>query len=87
MNQQRFETGYAAYQAGDWASAASLLGDAKAPGEVNGRIDHLRGNALMKLGRYDDAAQAYAEALPARHKYCRLCLYRKAFSTGHRLYR
>ncbi|MBR3315967.1 MAG: tetratricopeptide repeat protein [Atopobiaceae bacterium] len=63
MNQQRFETGYAAYQAGDWASAASLLGDAKAPGEVNGRIDHLRGNALMKLGRYDDAAQAYAEAL------------------------
>ncbi len=63
MNQQRFETGYAAYQAGDWVSAASLLGDAKAPGEVNGRIDHLRGNALMKLGRYDDAAQAYAEAL------------------------
>ncbi len=63
MNQQKFETGYAAYQTGNWASAASLLADAKAPGEINGRIDHLRGNALMKLGRYDDAAQAYGEAL------------------------
>ena len=66
MNQQRFEMGYSAYQAGNWAGAASLLAEAKAPGEINGRIDHLRGNALMKLARYDEAAQAYADALEDR---------------------
>ena len=63
MNQQLFESGYAAYQAGDWANAASLLGQAKDAGELSGRVDHLRGNALMQTNRYDEAAQAYAEAL------------------------
>ncbi|MBR3318684.1 MAG: tetratricopeptide repeat protein [Atopobiaceae bacterium] len=63
MNQQKFEQGYAAYQMGDWARAAALLAEAKGPGEVSGRIDHLLGNALMKLGRYDEAARAYGNAL------------------------
>lgn len=63
MNQQKFDNGYAAYQMGDWARAASLLAEAKGPGEVSGRIDHLLGNALMKLGRYDEAARAYGNAL------------------------
>lgn len=63
MNQQTFDSAYAAYQVGDWANAASLFEQSKAPGEVAARIDHLRGNALMKLGRYSDAADAYAGAL------------------------
>ncbi len=63
MNQQLFESGYAAYQAGDWANAVSLLGQAKEGGEPCGRVDHLRGNALMQTNRYDEAAAAYAEAL------------------------
>lgn len=63
MNQQLFEAGVAAYQSGDWANAAAQLTQALSEGEVNGRVNHLRGNAFMKLGRYDDAAQAYAAAL------------------------
>lgn len=63
MNQQTFEAGVSAYQNGDWAGAASYLASALGEGEVNGRASHLRGNALMKLGRFDDAADAYREAL------------------------
>ncbi len=63
MNQQLFETGYAAYQSGDWAAAASAFAQAKDAGETLGKLDHLRGNALMKLGRYDEAAEAYGDAL------------------------
>ncbi len=40
-----------------------MLARAKAPGEVNGAVDHLRGNSLMRLGLYNDAAQAYGDAL------------------------
>ena len=63
MNQQLFETGYAAYQSGDWAAAASAFSQAKDAGEQIGKLDHLRGNALMKLGRYEEAAEAYGQAL------------------------
>lgn len=63
MDQQVFEAGKLAYQQGDWATAAAQLQAAKTPGEVNGGIDHLLGNALMKLGRYPEAATAYEQAL------------------------
>ncbi|WP_322155752.1 tetratricopeptide repeat protein [Paratractidigestivibacter sp.] len=63
MDQQAFESGKAAYQSGDLISAISLLSDAKGADELNGSIDHLIGNAYMKLGRYDSAADAYASAL------------------------
>ena len=39
------------------------LEQAKQPGEVSGRIDHLLGNCLMKLGNYEQAAIAYGDAL------------------------
>lgn len=63
MNQQAFESGKRAYQESDWLRAVSLLDGAKQPGEVSGEVDHLRGNAYMKLGQYDAAAQAYESAL------------------------
>lgn len=63
MNTQAFETAKAAYQRGDFAGAASVLLSVKAPGEVCGEADHLRGNALMKLGSYAEAANAYGDAL------------------------
>ena len=63
MNTQAFDMAKAAYQRGDWAGAASALAGAKAAGEVSGEIDHLLGNSLMKLGRYAEAADAYAGAL------------------------
>ena len=63
MNQQAFDAGKAAYQSGDWMGAVNMLSQAKAAGEVNGESDHLLGNAYMKLGRYDLAADAYASAL------------------------
>nr|WP_306792828.1 tetratricopeptide repeat protein [Collinsella urealyticum] len=58
MNQAR-----AAYRAGDFAGAAQMFSAAKEPGEQAGEADHLRGNSLMRLGRFDEAARAYGEAL------------------------
>lgn len=63
MNQQAFEAGRDAYRQGDLASAVRWLEQAKMPGEVSGRIDHLLGNCLMKLGNYDQAAIAYSDAM------------------------
>ena len=63
MNQQAFESGKRAYQGADWLTAVSYLGQAKRPGEISGEVDHLLGNAYMNLGRYDQAASAYASAL------------------------
>ncbi|WP_425429830.1 tetratricopeptide repeat protein [Collinsella vaginalis] len=53
----------AAYRTGDYAGAIHLFTAAKDPGEVSGEADHLRGNALMRLGRVQEAAQAYGDAL------------------------
>lgn len=63
MDTQAFNIAKAAYQAGDWNTAALGLAAAKAPGELNGEADHLRGNALMKLGNFTEAAEAYGLAL------------------------
>lgn len=63
MNQQAYESGKQAYQQGDWLRALTLLDDAKDSGEAFGEIDHLRGNAYMKLGQFDLAAAAYEGAL------------------------
>ncbi len=63
MDQQAYEAGKKAYQEGDWAQAAERLAGALGPGEHDGGADHLLGNALMKLGMYNDAARAYADAL------------------------
>ena len=63
MNQEKFEAGKAAYQQGDILSAAQLLAEAKDPGEVSGAVDHMLGNCMMRLNRFDDAARDYAAAL------------------------
>ncbi len=63
MNQQAFDAGRDAYRQGDLVSAVRWLEQAKMPGEVSGRIDHLLGNCLMKLGNFDQAAIAYGDAL------------------------
>ena len=63
MNSQLIQQGRAAYRAGDFSAAAQMLGAAKTPNEIMGEADHLRGNALMHLGMYAEAAEAYAAAL------------------------
>ncbi len=63
MNSQLIQQGRAAYRAGDYSAAAQMLGAAKTPSEIIGEADHLRGNALMHLGMYAEAAEAYAAAL------------------------
>lgn len=63
MNTQAFELAKTAYKSGDWAGAVSALAGVKGAGEVCGEADHLRGNALMKLGMFPEAAEAYGEAL------------------------
>ncbi|MDM8301300.1 tetratricopeptide repeat protein [Collinsella tanakaei] len=63
MNAQYFDRARSAYRAGDYSAAAQMFLAAKDPGELAGEADHLRGNSLMKLGLFSDAAQAYADAL------------------------
>ncbi|MDO4436742.1 MAG: tetratricopeptide repeat protein [Coriobacteriaceae bacterium] len=63
MNNQALEQARTAYRAGDYAAAAQLFSAAKDPSETYGEVDHLRGNSLMRLGRYADAAAAYEAAL------------------------
>lgn len=63
MNNQLLDQARGAYRAGDFVTAAQLFSAAKESNEPNGEIDHLRGNALMRIGRYAEAAQAYASAL------------------------
>ena len=63
MNAQLLEQARASYRAGDFSAAAQMFAAAKAPGEVSGEADHLRGNSLMRLGLYAQAADAYQDAL------------------------
>lgn len=63
MNNLLVEQARAAYQSRDFANAAQFFAAAKAPGEVAGEIDHLRGNSLMRLRQYRDAVAAYDAAL------------------------
>ena len=63
MNQQAYEMGRSAYQKGDWLLAVTSLEAAKDEGEALGAVDHLVGNAYMKLGRFSDAAASYRLAL------------------------
>lgn len=63
MNIQALEQARNAYRTGDFASAAQLFAAAKDPSELAGEADHLRGNSLMRLGRYAEAVGAYGAAL------------------------
>ena len=63
MNIQALEQARNAYRTGDFASAAQLFAAAKDPSELAGEADHLRGNSLMRHGRYAEAVEAYGAAL------------------------
>jgi Tfp pilus assembly protein PilF len=63
VNIQALEQARNAYRTGDFASAAQLFAAAKDPSELAGEADHLRGNSLMRLGRYAEAVEAYGAAL------------------------
>ncbi len=63
MNPQYMDQARSAYRAGEFSVASSMFLAAKEPGELCGEADHLRGNCLMRLGLYADAASAYADAL------------------------
>lgn len=63
MNASALQQAQQAYRTGDFATAAQLFAAAKDAGEIAGEVDHLRGNALMRLGRYADAVEAYRAAL------------------------
>lgn len=63
MNIQALEQARNAYRTGDFASAAQLFAAAKDPSELAGEANHLRGNSLMRLGRYAEAVEAYGAAL------------------------
>ena len=63
MNAQLMDQARAAYRAGDFSSAAQLFASAKTADEICGEADHLRGNSLMRLGLFQDAAEAYSAAL------------------------
>lgn len=65
---QVFETpqykGVAFYRGGDFESAASVFGRLSSP-----EAEYNRGNALLMLGRYDEAIQSYEKALERRPEW------------------
>ena len=63
MNDQLIERGRQAFRAGDFATAAQMFQAGKDPSEVDGEVDHLLGNSLMRTGRYAEADKAYESAL------------------------
>lgn len=64
MDQARFQEAKAAYDAGDYRTAAKGFLSAAGRGvEGNGEAYHLAGNSLMKLRRYQDAVTVYGHAL------------------------
>lgn len=63
MDNQVLQQAQQAYRTGDFAAAAQLFNAAKGPSDLAGEVDHLRGNALMRIGMYVDAAEAYRSAL------------------------
>ena len=63
MDTSAYNAGKAAYIKGDYATAQAMLQAAKDPGEINGALDHMLGNSLMKMGMYREAAQAYRDVL------------------------
>ncbi|AEB06965.1 Tetratricopeptide TPR_1 repeat-containing protein [Coriobacterium glomerans PW2] len=63
MNAQLLDRARAAYRAGDFSAAAQMFASVKDPTEISGGVDHLRGNALMRLGLWRDAAESYDRAL------------------------
>jgi len=67
LNSQLIQQGRAAYRAGDFSAAAQMLGAAKTPDEIMGEADHLRGTALMHLGMYAEAAEAYGKSVYGQH--------------------
>ncbi len=63
MNAQLLEQARAAYRSGDFSAAAQMFSAVKTPDEINGEVDHLHGNSLMRLGMFRDAAERYSAAL------------------------
>lgn len=63
MDNQVLQQAQQAYRTGDFAAAAQLFAAAKSPSELAGEVDHLRGNALMRLGYFAEASDAYSAAL------------------------
>ncbi len=62
MDTSTFNRAKAAYDAQDWETAAILF-SACMEGPGGGEAAHLRGNALMRLGRVQEAIDAYRRAL------------------------
>lgn len=64
MDSNRFQEAQAAYDAGDYRSAAKqFLAAAGRGAEGNGRAYHMAGNALCRLRRFHDAVTVYGHAL------------------------
>ncbi len=64
MDQNRFQEAQAAYDAGDFRSAAKqFLASAGRGAEGNGAAYHMAGNSLCRLRRFQDAVTVYGHAL------------------------
>jgi Tfp pilus assembly protein PilF len=64
VDQNRFQEAQAAYDAGDYRSAAKqFLASAGRGAEGNGAAYHMAGNSLCRLRRFQDAVTVYGHAL------------------------
>ena len=75
MNAQLFDQARAAYRSGNFSAAAQMFASVKDPGEVCGEVDHLRGNSLMRLGMWGEAAAAYALAQHGQELFGRVFMH------------
>ncbi len=87
MNQEAFQAGKEAYVKEDYATAIARLKSAKTPGEVNGALNHMLGNAYMRLRMFNEATLAYQDALADETYNKRGAIYanygRALAGTGH----
>ncbi|MDO5044535.1 MAG: tetratricopeptide repeat protein [Coriobacteriia bacterium] len=63
MNELKYQQAMDAYRGKDYATASILFHQVVDDGEPFGEVHHLRGNSLMRLGRFYDAVEAYLQAL------------------------
>lgn len=87
MNQEAFKAGKEAYVKKEYSTAIAQLKSARVAGENNGALDHMLGNAYMRLKMYSEAISAYQDALADETYHKRGAVYanygRALAGTGH----
>lgn len=87
MNQEAFKAGKEAYVKKEYSTAIAQLKLAREEGDANGALDHMLGNAYMRMKMYPEAIASYQDALADESYHKRGAVYanygRALAGTGH----